>query len=139
MLEYKSLPKVIEHLEFLGYEVEQTPSEGNPHQFIARHASRPYLLVNPIRNVGLSVVSLYTLNAEKVNKNRLKALEIINKASYNAVICAFSIPENAVNFACATTYVGEYNKKQFADFLELFEGDINRALNGNVDLIELSK
>jgi|SRR3989344_8254058 len=117
----------IGHLEFLGYEVENPEEQDASQRYIARHKNRSNLIFNPVKDTGITFVSVYTLNENKVEKNRETMLETINSLNYQALFCNFSLSsENTL--ICAALYIGKYSKKGFADFLELYEADIQARL-----------
>jgi len=120
--------ELISHLEFLGYEVEGQDLVGNSQRYTAKHKSRPNLIFNSVPDIGISFVSFYFIDPEKVKKNRDEALEIINRMNNKALFTSFSISPDSNNFVCGALYLGKYSKKEFADFLDLFEKDIQSRL-----------
>lgn len=117
----------IEHLEFLGYEVEKLDSQGTSQRYLAKHKNRSNLIFNTIKNTGISFVSFYTLDDKKIAKNREGMLEVINKMNNQALFCGFSLStDNAL--VCAALHLGKYSKKEFSDFLELYESDIQARI-----------
>ena len=55
----------IDHLEFLGYEVEKLEAQNSSQRYLAKHKNRSNLIFNPIKNTGISFVSFYTLDDKK--------------------------------------------------------------------------
>lgn len=118
----------LDHLEFLGFEINKIESENNLQRYSAIHKTRPNLVFNAIENIGISFVSFYKINKEKVSDNHKEALELINRVNNQALFCSFSISPDLNNFVCGALYLGKYNKKLFADFLDVFESDIQGRL-----------
>jgi len=123
--------EVVDHLEFLGYEVKKIElNSGNIQRYSAIHkGSKPNLVFNTIEDIGLSFVTFYGIDEDKVKKNHVEALEMINRMNNQAIFCSFSVAQNLNSLVCAAVYLGKYSKKQFADFLDLYEADIQGRLN----------
>ncbi|HVT01118.1 MAG TPA: zinc ribbon domain-containing protein [Patescibacteria group bacterium] len=122
--------EIIDHLEFLGYEINKLElTAGNPQRYSAIHkGSKPNLLFNTITDIGTSFVTIYNVNEEKIKKNHKDFLETINRMNYQALFCNFSTSPEMNSFVCGAMYLGKYSKKQFADFLDLYESDIQGRL-----------
>lgn len=122
--------EILDHLEFLGYEINKPDAnEGDLQYFSAIHkGSKPNLILNNLTEIGTTFVTFYNLDEEKVKKNRKEILEIINRMNNQAFFCSFSITPASNKFVCSALYLGKYNKKQFADFLDLFELDLQKRL-----------
>lgn len=118
--------EIIEHLEFLGYEINKLDlTAGNSQRYSAIYkGSKPNLIFSTITDIGTSFVSFYNMNEDKVKKNHKEALETINRMNNQALFCSFSITPDLNSFVCSALYLGKYNKKQFANFLDIFESDI---------------
>ncbi len=132
--------EIFEHLEFLGYETNKLEvNAGNAQRYSAIHkGSKPNLLFNAITDIGTSFVTLYNINEDKVKKNHKEALETVNRMNYQTLFCSFSISPELNSFVCSALYLGKYSKKQFADFLDLFENDIQRRLREEDYLKDIS-
>lgn len=132
--------EVINHLEFLGYEVNKLElNSENTQRYSAIHkGSKPNLVFNAIEDIGISFVTFYNIDEGKVKKNHKEALELINRMNNQALFCSFSISPSLDSFVCAALYLGKYSKKQFADFLDLYEADIQNRLKAEDYLKELS-
>ena len=120
--------EVIDHLEFMGYEVNKLEINGGSQRYSAIHKSRPNLIFSAITNIGISFASFYNIDDEKVRKHRDEALEVINRMNNQGLFCSFSLSPDLKSFVCGALYLGKYNKKQFADFIDLFESDVQGRL-----------
>lgn len=120
--------EITDHLEFLGYEIENLDSSENSQRHIAKHSSRPNLVFNAIADIGTSFVTFYTIDDKKVKKKRDAILEVINKMNNQCLFTSFSISPDSMNFVCSALYLGKYNKKLFANFIDLFENDIKNRI-----------
>lgn len=118
----------IDHLEFMGYEVNKLELTDGFQRYSAIHKTRPNLIFSALTNGGISFVSFYNINDEKVKKKKEDLLEVINRMNNQGYLCAFSISSDLKSFVCSAPYLGKYNKKQFADFIDLFESDIQGRL-----------
>ncbi len=116
----------LDHLEFLGYEINKHElNEDNLQRYSAIHiGSKPNLVFNAIADIGISFCTFYNMDNDKIKKNHKDALEIVNRMNNQALFCSFSFTPDLKSFMCSALYLGKYNKKQFADFLNLFEADI---------------
>lgn len=130
--------EVINHLEFLGYEIKKLDINGGSQQYSAIHKSRPNLFFNSISNIGISFVSFYSVDDEKIKKQRDVVLEVINRMNNQALFCSFSLTPDSKNFVCGALYQGKYNKKQLADFMDIFENDIQARLKAEDYLKDFS-
>lgn len=114
---------ILDHLEFMGYEITVTDPIG---RYLGKHQSKPILNIT-IGN-GVSITTFYKVDTKKIEKSRSKALELLNKMNNTSSISSFSLTINNESLVCATWYPSIYSKKTFADFMDLFENDIRRAL-----------
>jgi hypothetical protein len=114
--------KIIEHLEYIGYEVTAMDAVD---KYLGKHQSKPTLIIT-IGN-GISFGSVYQIDVNKVKKNKAKALEFLNKMNNTSFLSNFSLTPEEENLYCASWYPSIYSKKTFADFLDFFENDIRRA------------
>lgn len=128
--------EILEHLEFLGYEIEKREIDDNSQATIAKHENKSNLIMNA-GTTGTSFISLYRLDPEKVKKNRLDALEMLNRMNNNSAFVKFSMPDTMQNLACCAFFDGKYNKKEFTDFIETYEADIRARLGEENYLKEL--
>jgi hypothetical protein len=120
--------EVINHLEFLGYEVTENESSGANTNLFAKHKSRSNLWIQCIPNMGYSFVANYTINKEKVTKGRDKLLEVLNKVNGKTCwMCSISLNDDNESLMCSAWYPNKYNKSTFSDFIDLYERDINNA------------
>ncbi len=127
------MDKVIEHLEFIGYEVgsPQDIDDGKSMRVVARNKNRSNLTLTFYDNGMITLFSYYTVNTEKIKKTFDKALEDINKMNLSSLICSFCIPDNKDSIICSSIYSGEYSKKSFSHFLDYYEADIKNGFNSS--------
>jgi len=112
----------LDHLDFLGYEVKKDTVTDNSQSYIAKHKSKYTLVFNQVSELGVSFHSFFTLNIKKVENNKLELLAQINKITADTNFVSFYIGENLNMFGVKAFYLGEYNKKCFADFIDSFQG-----------------
>ncbi len=125
--------KVTEHLEFIGYEIGKLEKgeDGSYLRVLATHNNRSNLLISFTDKGTMYFVSFYRINKDKVNKKILEALTVINKMNNTGSVCSYSFPEGNNNLVCSSWYPGEYSKKCFSDFLELYEADIQGRISSS--------
>ncbi len=120
--------KMLDHLEFLGYEIEKIGSDDKHQRYLAKHDNRGNLAFNSVIPGGISFVCFYNLNKVKIEKDKTGILEIINRMNNQGLFCSFSLSPDFNSLVCASLYYGEYDKKWFANFLDIFENDIQGRL-----------
>lgn len=123
--------KVIDHLEFNGFEIgdPEEMEEGKYIRILAKHKNKSNLIIT-FTDVGMmTFLSLYKLNKEKVKEKRLEALTVINKMNAAGLVCSYSFTDETDRLLCSSWYPGEYSKKNFSDFLEAYENDIQARIN----------
>lgn len=120
--------KIINHLEFLGYEVGAISTENGVDSFLAKHPDKSNLFIKNIPDFGLSVVSFYTMDTKKITKSKDKYLEILNTLNSGSLLCTYSnSPENTL--VISSWLPAHYDKKEFSHFLDAYERDIRRQFN----------
>lgn len=120
--------KVISHLEFLGYEIQNPKSENNIDNFFATHDKNPKYWVKYIEGFGFSFITYYTMNEAKITKSRLKFLEILNTINSSTLLCTYSCARND-QLIVSAWLPPHYEKRQFSNFLDSFESDVSRQSN----------
>lgn len=123
--------KVTNHLEFNGFEINDPEEleEGKHIRILAKHKNKSNLMIT-FTDVGMmTFLSLYKINKEKVEEKLLEALTVINKMNAAALICSYSLTDENDRLLCSSWYPGEYSKKSFSDFLEIYEKDIQARIN----------
>jgi len=115
----------LDHLEFLGYEINKLGLNNNSQNYSAlKHKTRPNLIFNSVSETGISFVSFYNMDKQKIKSSVEDAFSTINRMNNQALFCSFSFSPDLGSLVCSALYLGKYNKKQFADFLDLFQNDI---------------
>lgn len=128
------LSKIIEHLEFLGFEVEKSDANSN---YLATHKTKSNILFTYDESIGLSICSFFNLDEKKVKKNRVDLLETINRMNNTTIVISFSL-NKANGLACSSWFPPTYTKKLFSDFLDLYESDMQRRFKDNDYLKDFS-
>lgn len=131
----KALPQVLadvkNHIEFIGYEVEEVePEDSGVIRLYARHKSRSNLIISYLPSIeALIFVSnfKYTRVESEIKKNNI--LKTVNEINNNlAIITSFSVGSDFDTVSISSWYPSDYSKKNFSDFLEIFENEISRLL-----------
>lgn len=121
----KTIDEIKAHLEFLGYSSEF--GTGNPKQvvLISRHSSKPNVIcTSSTENI---VFLSSTWNGLKDVKN-IEQYKCLNKLTLANTLSQLVINDSG-ELNIYSAYIGEYNKKRFGEFLDIFLNDINRTLN----------
>lgn len=128
----------LDHLDFLGYDVEKESILENvgAQSYIAKNKAKFNLFFYQSGDLGVTFNAMFNLDRKKVEKNKLALLEIINKANGNKVFGSNWIGDNNNVVANTALYLGEYNKKRFATFLDLF---VNTTQTRNAEMDFLKK
>jgi hypothetical protein len=123
--ESQTINEIREHLEFLGYTNEFDTDNPKKVVSISRLPTKPTITCSS------SVDNIVYLNS---NWNGLKEVNTVeqyrclNKLTSTNVFAQLTITDNG-NLAIFSTYIGEYSKKRFGEFFDIFIADINRVLN----------
>lgn len=120
--------KVVEHLDFLGYEIENISSENNVDSFFARHPNKSNLFVKNIKDFGFSIFTFYKMNEEKVAKSKPKFLDLLNTINGNTLLCTYACDKDN-QLIVSSWFPSHYEKREFSHFLDSFEADIRRQFN----------
>ena len=120
--------KIIAHLDFLGYEVENLTSIDGIDNFFARHPNKSNLFVKYIKDFGFSVFTFYRMNEEKVGKSRTEFLDLLNTINGTTLMCTYSCDKDN-QLIISSWYPSHYEKREFSHFLDSFEADIRRQFN----------
>lgn len=132
-INYQKLPKIVNdirnHLEFIGYEIRPNQIEENGvNRFLAVHKNRSNLLISylPGSNVLLFIANFKIPKIETEVRKR-KILELANRINGTAaVISTLCIYDDFAGLSFSTWYPDYYSKKDFSNFLEIFQNEINR-------------
>lgn len=134
--EKQVMPKVVKdirnHLEFMGFELNDNIVEDNDViRFVAMNKNRPNFIVSYIALANtvlfVSVFTIPKINSETKKNQLLKTANQINNNL--SVISAFSISDDFKSINISACYPDEYSKKEFSNFLEYFQNEINRITN----------
>lgn len=127
--------KIVDHLEYLGYQIDEVKQDEKNDSFLATHVSRSNLVVNITEEYGVMFQSYYRFDEDKIrNKNDeiAMSMNVINK---QATICSYCFDFKGASLMCSSWFPPTYTKKDFSIFLDLYEKDIMRQLRSE----ELSK
>ena len=113
--------ELLEHLEFIGYELQEMDPNGQSKRYLGKHDTKSNLIFNPVGELGVSFFSFWNLNQEKVLNNLAESYEMVNKMNNKAIITTFSIVDANDGLLCSALFLGKYNKHVFADFIDLLE------------------
>jgi hypothetical protein len=138
-------PKIISdvrnHIEFMGYELNDSQVDDNGIlRFLAIHKNRPNLFISYFSSGNaLLITANYTISKVDSEPKKQKLLEVANHINNNlAIISAFSVGADFNIICFSTWYPDVYSKKEFSNFLETFENEISR-LSGYEGLQEFFK
>ncbi|HHS97095.1 MAG TPA: hypothetical protein ENK08_04240 [Chloroflexi bacterium] len=112
--------QVVEHLEYLGYEVEQ---DGEVYR--ARHTSKWDLVVRDYKG-GVLIVTWLGTN-EYAKQERLEYLEFINGLNGKAAVARFYADED-MDLVMEAFFGGEYDRVRFGEFMESWDEDTGMKL-----------
>ena len=112
------------HLEYLGYEVEY--SETNQEMLFCTKQGYPPMMICPNEH-RMQFWATYNIN-EIAKNNPVDFLSYVNLLNMATLITTFYVDkEGSFNFA--SSYLGSYDRKQFASFLHLWENDVGATLD----------
>lgn len=125
--------KVTTHLEFIGYDIgkPEESDDGKHLRVLTINKNRSNLYITFNSSGLMTFVSWYTIDKDKVVKKREEVLIAINKMNQTSLICSFSLSEEGDSITISSWYPGEYSKKLFSDFLEIYEADIKSRFNSS--------
>ena len=116
--------QVKNHLEYLGYDVEYNKDEEDL-LFCSKQGYPPMMIHYSEHRIQFWAT--YDIN-EIAKKNPVDFLEYVNMLNMATSIATFYINEEG-NFNFASSYLGSYDRKQFASFLHLWENDVGATLD----------
>lgn len=126
----KILSDIKNHLEFVGYELQDDQIEDNGIiRFLATNKNRSNLFISyfPSANI-LIFVATYTIQKTTTESKKHNLFEILNKINSNTLISTFYIGSNFDTISGASWLPAVYSKKEFSNFLDLFENEIIKIL-----------
>jgi hypothetical protein len=123
--ENKDINGIKNHIEFLGYSTEFDESEKDRITLIGRHSDKPNLICSSSKDGIIFLTSSWT-GLKEINS--IEQYKVLNKLHTNSTFSQFVIKDDG-GLNIHSTYLGEYDKKRFGQFLDIFLIDINRALN----------
>lgn len=120
--------KVINHLESLGFRIEKHETRNNWFQCRIFHKGRNYLIrFNSL--IGFTFMSdSFGLDYEKVRKNKLELLEVINQINNNTFFMTSTLRKD-FEVMFSGWFPPQYTPDLLNDFLDLMRNDIDRNLS----------
>jgi hypothetical protein len=133
--------QVKNHLEFLGYAVEEKglPRENETHEqrinfFAKSNGSKTNLFVTYTSSAGFSFVTSFVTKPTIAN-NEFDFLNTLNKMTAESYLISFVSSKDFKNVFLLAWYPDYYDKKTFVNFLERLEGDIKFAITNNPQIL----
>jgi hypothetical protein len=108
------------HLEFLGYRVEEGEDE-----LVGRHTRKPNLMLRPISDRGVLVSTLYSFNADL---DRLATLEYVNDLN-GALMFMKAYVDDDDDLVMETFFEGQYDRATFSILLDNIDYDMHIFFN----------
>lgn len=125
LLQNKDINDIKNHIEFLGYSTEFDDSEKDKVILIGKHTDKPNLIFSSNKD---GIIFLTSPWAGLKEMNSIEQYKLLNKLHTNSTFSQFVIKDDG-GLNVHSTFIGEYDKKRFGQFLDIFLIDINRALN----------
>ena len=125
----KLITDIKKHLEFIGYEIDDSNSEEKDVvRFFAMHKNHPNLIITHFeQNNILLFVTIFKMPKVENEIKRNKLLEIANYININlATLSTFGINEKFDGIIMSSWYPAKYIKTEFSNFLDDFRNEINR-------------
>jgi len=122
----KTVSEIQNHLEFIGYEIgDNVEEENGTIRFLCVNKSRSNLLITffPVLDFFIFAANYKIIKATSSDK-KITLLNLINTMNNNSAISSFSVGDDFDIFTCATSCPNYYNKKNFSNLIEVFEGEI---------------
>lgn len=123
--ENKDVNNIKNHLEFLGYSTEFDTGEKDRITLIARHSDKPNIICSSSKDGVIFLTSSWT-GLKEINS--IEQYKVLNKLHTDSTLSQFVIKDDG-GLNIHSTFIGEYDKKRFGLFLDIFLIDINKALN----------
>lgn len=126
----KDLSDVRNHLEFMGYEAGENQIEENGIiRFSAVNANRSNLFITYLPSANALLFSAtYNIKDSPTEVKKQKLLDVANQINNNTILSTFTIGTEFNTITGSSWYPSDaYSKKQFSNFLDLFENEIIRT------------
>lgn len=130
----KILSDIMNHLEFMGYEVGETQTEDTGLiRLLATNKNRSNLFITYFPSVDmLTFAAVYTIKQITDEVNKHKFLEAINQLNGTTIVSVLYANPDFNSISGSAWYPGTYSRKEFSNFLDFFEGEINRVLRSDI-------
>ena len=116
--------EITTHLEYLGYEEMESKDEG---YLIFLKKNYPLVCINCFES-GIKFYARYHLN-KYAAMNEESLMRFLNKLNMESYVVTYSFDEQENGIVFTSQIVGDYNKKNFLDFMNLWEYDVEDRLN----------
>jgi hypothetical protein len=129
----ETLVEIRNHLEFIGYELSENINDEGIVRVIARHSNHPNLIFTYSSGFDTyTLVSIFTIKKVVAENKKTKLLEALNHFNMNTMITTFGCNDDFDSITCACWHPNIYSRKEFANFLEIFESDINKCFSSEL-------
>ncbi len=115
---------ILDHFEFLGYEVSSKNIENNGYMATVIHERKSNIVVRFNPNIGISLTASYLYDKDKISKRKKSFLELINNMNTFSQITCFLLGGNGESIICYGWFPPIYSKSMFGKFVDQFEADI---------------
>jgi hypothetical protein len=131
-----SYQSIREHLELLGYKVDNDNSQGASiiKRFRAKSSDLNFRVAYFPQH-GFIFSALYKIKPHAKSKQQT-LLEIVNKMSGDSLLIKFFINRNFDILVASACYLDFYQKNTFGHFLNYFEKDVQEQFNGNPNVFD---
>ena len=119
--------KIIDHLEFLGYEIEELSNE-NGFLYVGRNNSKSNLIIKIFGNTTLLTTRYGGFEAKALkSKDFFESLNNINQAAMSKWYYELDTDDNTLTIVTEADYY-DYSKTTFGTFVENLEKEITTNL-----------
>ncbi len=127
-MQSNKLENIKNHLEFLGYEVEVNTNDSGNRMLVSKSKNKPNLISffgKPEDNFE-AIIFRSIWNGLK-NIETVDQFRYLNKMNVDGLVKSYAnLNDNTLTFE--TLYTGDYAKKSFGDFIDLFTGEVQRTI-----------
>lgn len=131
----KALSEVRNHLEFMGYEAgENQVEESEIIRFLAINPNRSNLFITFLPSANALLFSAtYNIKDSPSETKKQRLLNAANQINNNTILSTFTIGTEYNTITSSSWYPSDaYSKKQFSNFLDLFENEIISILRSDI-------
>ncbi|USN58291.1 MAG: hypothetical protein H6767_08525 [Candidatus Peribacteria bacterium] len=117
--------KIYNHLEFLGYKVEDISGDSDLDTLVGKHGNRSNLILRIAKNDTILVSARYRVS--KTNKIiNDKFLNVLNSVNSKSLFTKWYYEEDEDNTItlCIETFALSYEKQAFGNIVDTLEGEV---------------